>query len=390
MLILLSLLSIQDSLGHWERIYRNPIYGLYAIDFVDSLHGWTVGDFGIVLITEDGGESWDTVYAPVPNTWGYSLNDVHFHNKDMGWVCGDSGCIDKTIDGGSTWEVQNTGTLRDFYTIDFLDSLYGWAGGAGDSFLYKTTDGGETWTEVPFQDGDEDYGVPSISIISKDIIWVLCGYRAKLYKSTDGGSSWDLMVDPGGGWGDCVFTIDTQYVWASFHDDIYRSSDGGNTWDLTTGYPAWAMYFVDSLFGFVGGWNHIHVTFDGGETFYYSANTYDWLNDIDFVDRKHGWASLHYPENYPVYSAEIGKWFPDTSGIQENKPTETREENTLIFYSDRIKLGEGRFKIFDSSGRIIRVVEDEWNGRNSSGMKVSPGIYFATCKEKKFKIIKMR
>ncbi|MHB8899367.1 MAG: YCF48-related protein [Thermoguttaceae bacterium] len=42
----------------WQALRTNQNAPLRAIDFADDVHGWAVGDFGTILATEDGGQTW--------------------------------------------------------------------------------------------------------------------------------------------------------------------------------------------------------------------------------------------------------------------------------------------------------------------------------------------
>ena len=66
-------------------------------------------------------------------------------DADTGWAVGSSGILWKTTDGGSTWSTQTSGTTRDLYGVYFLDPNTGFVIGASGTTL-KTTDGGSNWT----------------------------------------------------------------------------------------------------------------------------------------------------------------------------------------------------------------------------------------------------
>ena len=45
----------------WERVLEQeyePIFGLQSISFKDELHGIAVGQFGKIVTTTDGGDTW--------------------------------------------------------------------------------------------------------------------------------------------------------------------------------------------------------------------------------------------------------------------------------------------------------------------------------------------
>ena len=56
------------------------------------------------------------------------------------------------------WTLQTTGTTNSLWAVDFLDTMTGYAVGAQGN-IFKTTDGGATWTNV--QDGTSASTSPS-------------------------------------------------------------------------------------------------------------------------------------------------------------------------------------------------------------------------------------
>ena len=61
-------------------------FGVGHVQFRDSLHGCAVAPHGIVLLTDDGGESWRT--ARYADTRRVSLFDVQFLDGWKGWALG--------------------------------------------------------------------------------------------------------------------------------------------------------------------------------------------------------------------------------------------------------------------------------------------------------------
>ena len=76
-------------------------------------------------------------------------------NAQVLWASGNTGVVLRTRDGGTTWELRTSpSTGHDIYCIEALDSLTAWAFGTavgttitGDTKIWKTTNGGVTWTE---------------------------------------------------------------------------------------------------------------------------------------------------------------------------------------------------------------------------------------------------
>ncbi len=51
-------LTTRDGGQNWQLTETGQQLPLYAIEFVDTQHGWTVGALGTILVTHDGGQSW--------------------------------------------------------------------------------------------------------------------------------------------------------------------------------------------------------------------------------------------------------------------------------------------------------------------------------------------
>ncbi|MDD5528640.1 MAG: YCF48-related protein [bacterium] len=118
----------------------SPLYSfsMNDIDFVDSLHGWAVGDTGTILYTDNGGTDsvWDTLTSGVTN----NLKCVKFVDSLNGWA-GGTGVILRTRDGGQTWVTEYSDTVS---KICALDTIYAWAlRGNGNILKYNPVIGEE-------------------------------------------------------------------------------------------------------------------------------------------------------------------------------------------------------------------------------------------------------
>ena len=106
--------------------------------------------------TIDGGKSYEVVH-----TWQGSGQGaaVYFLSSQVGWVAMQENpysqnattVVYATRDGGKTWTASTTPmTLQDFSTqleMQFPTASDGWLMGIGS--LYRTTDGGRTWQQMP-------------------------------------------------------------------------------------------------------------------------------------------------------------------------------------------------------------------------------------------------
>jgi len=93
------------------------------------------------------GENWNTAKLDAENR-----GDFHFVDSKLGWHVGSS--IMRTKDGGRTWQyvLQDKDERNRAFSglnldgVVFADNKRGWAW--GPTSIYKTTDAGETWTDV--------------------------------------------------------------------------------------------------------------------------------------------------------------------------------------------------------------------------------------------------
>lgn len=106
------------------------------------------GTYTLFLQTQDGGASW-AVGAPVPGSGRYSVTS---RNDIFVWSGSE---ISVSRDGGQSWTAvtPNVDLGDRLAQFQFVDSRTGWAvasDASGHTSLYKTTDGGQTWTaQVP-------------------------------------------------------------------------------------------------------------------------------------------------------------------------------------------------------------------------------------------------
>jgi photosystem II stability/assembly factor-like uncharacterized protein len=101
---------------HEHHDATDPTNGAYmGASFVDPEHGALVSNDGHVIVTSDGGATWQVKATPAPATIGdvgypgkvvpkgWSFRDVSFVDRDHGYVVGADGVILATADGGTTW-----------------------------------------------------------------------------------------------------------------------------------------------------------------------------------------------------------------------------------------------------------------------------------------------
>jgi len=305
-ILIASVLNLQSQT--WKRL--NPLpqgNNLFKTFFINSDTGFSVGNFGTILKTTDGGKSWlDRSLCDESNF----LNDVYFLDQNKGFACG-CGVFVKTTDGGNNWD-NVLDALGCFMAVGFISSDTGYVFGMNGNFI--TTDGGDTWKGYDAPWGDELTAVcfegNSVYVAYYDSF---DDERAIIYKKTVGTNYWESysfppyqsyktidkiqFYDDNNGFliysGDLYFTSNAGRNWSrnylSICDPFYftgpntgfkgewinsseygilKTEDGEN-WNLKYSGTAslTSFEFIDSQLGFAVGWNgEIVKTTDGGET----------------------------------------------------------------------------------------------------------------------------
>jgi photosystem II stability/assembly factor-like uncharacterized protein len=102
------------SLSQWHEFSLSEDLQFTAVRFVDDMNGFAVGEFGTVMASTDGGDSWEP-REPIPNEFYPMAAD--FLDTQSGWVGGLDGVIWYTADGGQSWQRQETVTTAPIYNI---------------------------------------------------------------------------------------------------------------------------------------------------------------------------------------------------------------------------------------------------------------------------------
>jgi photosystem II stability/assembly factor-like uncharacterized protein len=229
-----------------------------GIDFVDAMHGWTVGGPGLndftrqytIQVTSDGGVTWteQTTESPVG-----SLKAVDFFDLQHGCAVDETGALISTSDGGSDWKVSQGSSSTSVNGIDMVDSDTAWAvGGKGypdyAGLVAHTDDGGETWNSSVVSC---DYPLWDVEFTSAMKGWAVGGYGT-IMRTTDGGATW-------------------------------AQQESGSLQELR------AIAFSSPEHGCIVGGVTL-VTTDGGETWVRGAALSD-ARDVAFADDAHGTAT---------------------------------------------------------------------------------------------------
>jgi photosystem II stability/assembly factor-like uncharacterized protein len=222
-----------------------------TLAFVDAEHSWVARGKNLVATT-DGGQNWE-----LRATLAGTIYSVDFLSTIHGWVATDQGLF-STDDGGATWQ-HVTAAPKNVSRVKFVDSEHGWIDAIKQGLL-ATDDGGRSWTKATAPCYPQ-YGPPApfaglFDFINPQDGWTLCnapvpgaGMRGRtMYRTADGGHTWTLIAEgdlPGSGNGSHtpttnalptsryssdLFMLDSSVGWIADNAGIFETTDGGRTW----------------------------------------------------------------------------------------------------------------------------------------------------------------
>ncbi len=229
LLIFLSCISTApaQTLGSWHRILHRTEFTLWDVTSTDSLHCYAVGDYGVIMYSTDGGESWTQRLSPNQ----YALRNIHFFNDSTGIITGFNGSCYRTIDRGVNWTAIPLGTKANLAGLSVVGNNV-WLSGAGGTIV-KSTDQAVSFEKL---DSGTDVTLDAISFADARNGWATSVQR-KVLHTRDGGATWEeqqveefLPITSV-----CARSANECWV-AGYHGLIMRTIDGGQSWQRVDAY----------------------------------------------------------------------------------------------------------------------------------------------------------
>ncbi len=166
------------------QTYFPNVHRFYDIEFVSENVGCMVGEGSLILMTRDGGQTWEVKES---DSYIY-FNRTYFLDEQYGWVWKDNGYFNSysTKDGGETWDKIGSLFYEPLSVVYFLNRKKGWFGAVSGK-LFFTENGGDTW----IRHGSNFDHITELYFLSNDVGW-LSDYN-KIYKTDDGGQTWTAL-----------------------------------------------------------------------------------------------------------------------------------------------------------------------------------------------------
>ncbi len=367
---------------------------------------------GHVWKTTNAGTTWMAVTDTLPYSIGIVVMDPNNsnvvwvgtgennHQRALGWGNG----VYKTTDGGKSWKNMGLKESRQIggIIIDPRNSnvVYVAAEGSawgpgGERGLYKTTDGGKTWTKV--LNISENTGVNNVIFDPRnpDVIYATSEQRRRhiftkigggpesaVYKSYDAGANWEKIMNglprvDIGGMGIAISPVNPDVLYlivqaAENGSGFYRSTNRGASWEKMSDHHESGQYYneiycdpkdVDKVYSME---TVSHVTVDAGRTWKALSNNNRHVDDHAI------WINPDDTDNFliggdgGVYETWDGG---ETYDFKENLPVtqfyRVNVDNDLPFYN--VYGGTQDNNSFGGPSQTIKadgIVNDDWTVTN--------------------------
>ena len=288
----------------WTSKKIDFIYVLREADVEDSwffnaLKGSVACENGLMLKTNDGGESWQPTLTSdvIPS----NFNRIYFIDQFTGFALRDHSNLYKTINGGESWNLVN-GSLEAF-DLHFLDQKNGFAAGEFGG-IFMTTDGGLTWNSISQSSNIGDNDLSTVFFLN-EMVGYAAGLMGRILKTSDGGLNWQQYATTYQDILQLQFAGNAAFIEA--RDQIYHSYNEGKQWEVSPvpreNQHLGAFDFINQQIGYAitGGTlntsnysGYVYKTTDGGLTWFNPALGEVLDEDlycIDFVNENFGFAS---------------------------------------------------------------------------------------------------
>ncbi len=428
--VLCCLLAPMANAQNWVHVDA-PLPGMTIgrMQFATPERGFISVEDGRLLRTSDGGAEWEVITLSPGDTLSVMSDPAYamsFVNGNSGWIIGTLGGFEnpggavmfKTTDGGSTWSRKLIDPWKTGLFVRFVDENTGWAAVFADTVpnnsmnisipaLLRTTDGGETWTQVSDRIGIFTFVDANNGWMVSDSLSVSGEPTAphEILHTTDGGQTWvsqhrsDLLTDTR------IHFTDTLNGWVVSGELILHTTDGGANWipvtntgiHLSTDTRNFVTFLTPEI-GWIGTHYHpegqtqysavMHTT-DGGATWTTQpVPVMERIFDISFIDPYNGWlvfddgSLARMTGNGPV-SVEDATDSPGRFSLNGNYPNPFNPFTTISFMLPARSAVS--LKVFDALGREVATLASgeypagehalQWDASGAAS-----GLYFARLK----------
>jgi photosystem II stability/assembly factor-like uncharacterized protein len=341
---------------------------------------------------------------------------VRFRGNDFGLVGGPKASqpsrVCRTTDGGESWTTHdlaggNVGASRSIAIPDDSTCYTVTFGGATENHVFRSLDGGQSWSEITHEIPTTGR-LEAVFFVDADTGFVAGGTAGaangdpSLWKTVDGGDSWTPVSASsiGGHIFDMYWMSSSTGIVAS-RNGTYRTTDGGSSWVQVLSRNSRDVDFSDDLHGVIVGFVQVglNVTSDGGLT--WEQVEYPWENAPQ--------AAACLPDGFLVCgtgSAVLRGRDVSATGVSDDSLPGAGSVSSLVKVmpnpfnpTARIHFivpvaGHLRLAVYDVGGRRVAALisrsypagefEATWDGKDDLGRPLASGVYFVSLEGRGF------
>jgi uncharacterized repeat protein (TIGR01451 family) len=242
-----------DGGAHWTALYGAPnrVMGLATADnlvYAGSYNRDDSNPHPVIHRSLDGGQSWTARLSLAEATiWAFAIHPTVTQTAIAGGGdYPDKAMLYQTTDAGLTWTetfsytnpgwypTVNTVLIHPTTPLTWLLTHDGEVNGAVGSYIYRSTDGGLTWTEV-YSMTDDIFASLVAHPLTPTILYAGT-WQNNFHQSTDGGATWAAVITDGSA-GQTVVLDPFNTLYANNGSNVRKSTDEGGSWNTAADLP---------------------------------------------------------------------------------------------------------------------------------------------------------
>lgn len=233
--------------SNWTILHRGNIPNqINRLCFINDSTIFAVGNGGLLLKSTNKASSWTNINSGTSE----DLKAICKITSDTLMVLTQSGKILKSVNAGNSWQLINTGITSSVNRKGDIYFLNNKTGLIAMENIYRTNNGGATWTQVYSYLPVFELAVPSL-----DTLYAAAWQRILI--SIDSGNSWSIAQSNSSiFWG--IHSRNTRHVMAAYQNyKVYITTNGGSSWSNTTlsGVQLEDVRYLNDTSAYVVGWN---------------------------------------------------------------------------------------------------------------------------------------
>ncbi|MFA6438083.1 MAG: YCF48-related protein [Bacteriovoracaceae bacterium] len=395
----------------WTLLKASPVQsGRYEdIKFITPQQGWAVSGASTIIMTNNGGETWETLQAVAPyKVYFRSLALINSTKAFIGTLNSIYPLI-VTSNSGKKFspvvikEKQPTAICGMY---QYKNSIYGVGAYFGNATFIRSQDSGANWIGIdmmPYANSLVDcyFFNDSVGLTIGSVGGTSFGNgNSVVLRTTNRGNSWETVYksERFNEWGWKLFFINDSVGYASIErmqttvGGIYyiKTTDRGMTWSdhyFLKDYDVEGIGFWNENTGWIGGWTGpTYQTLDGGTTWktFTMSNTMYHLNRIRKINDTlmYGAGTQIYrysPSLVAAVEREETKT-PITFFVAQNYPNPFNPNTTIEFTLAEASIV--RVNIYNSIGQLVEGIMDNPKPAGTYRLQWRPspelsgGVYF--------------